>query len=229
MRLGQDVGRPTRTWNEPGPKHRPRRTGRLRDGQDRPRPVSGVVPSRRLPEAYSEPSTPARARFARPPADPCRGGRTRVRAGPRRRDGEMARHRQHSRSSGTNPVQSRFSNAVKRWETMGNRSTWSARRSSRLMSVRPAPTDLGFKSPPRGATMAMRQAGARPRKDDHRLPPWPLARPYARVRSSSLEARPQPKCTRSPTSLRRAALQSLFVRNRRRSSPVHQPGACPTG
>jgi len=61
-----------------GHHKRPRRTGRLRD--KRP-------PSRRLPEAYSEPPTRARARCARPPADPSPGGRTRVQAEPRRRDG----------------------------------------------------------------------------------------------------------------------------------------------
>jgi hypothetical protein len=46
-----------------------------------------VAPSHRLPEAYSEPPGPERARYARPTADPFRAGRTRVRAEPRRRDG----------------------------------------------------------------------------------------------------------------------------------------------
>ena len=72
------------------------------------------TPSRRLPEAYSEPPTPAMARCARPPADPCRGGRTRVRAGPRRRDGYTAPMWAELRSVGPNPAQLRARQRCKR-------------------------------------------------------------------------------------------------------------------
>lgn len=58
-------------------------------------------PPRHLPEAYSEPPVPARARYARPAANPCRDRRTRVRAKPRRRDASWLRaHTRSSRSGG---------------------------------------------------------------------------------------------------------------------------------
>jgi len=76
------------------------------------------VPSRHLPEAYPEPPHPARARYARPTADPCRAGRTRVRAGPRRRDGEAAGLWLRPRSFGPNPAQPRATSSGKRCQTL---------------------------------------------------------------------------------------------------------------
>ncbi|SRR6266536_793289 len=77
-----------------------------------------TAPPHRLPEAYSEPPAPARARYARPPANPCRGGRTRARAEPRRRDGLGVPGLLWWRSTTTDPRQTRTTSRGRRCQTL---------------------------------------------------------------------------------------------------------------
>ncbi len=113
-----------------------------------PRPAGAAgrsAPSHRLPGAYPEPPGPARARSARPTADPCRVGRTRVRAEPRRRDGK-ATGRLTPRSSGPNSAQPRATSSgrhCRRWQG----SCWPLGRSVRMKLTSMIERCMSFKSP----------------------------------------------------------------------------------